>query len=143
MTIERTLSIIKPDGVGKRHIGDVIARFEKTGLYPVAMKMVHLTRTMAEHFYEIHQNRPFFSDLVSFMISGPVVVMVLEGEAAILKNRDIMGATDPKQAAVGTIRGYFADSIDENIVHGSDSADTARIEIAYFFSGDEICPRTR
>src|SRR6185369_12180918 len=131
MTIERTLSIIKPDGVSKRHIGDVIARFEKAGLYPVAMKMVHMPREMAENFYAVHQNRPFFPDLVSFMMSGPVVVMVLEGEGAIMKNREIMGATDPKQAAAGTIRADFADSIDENVVHGSDSADTAKEEIAF------------
>ena len=143
MTIERTLSIIKPDAVAKRHVGGIIGRFEQNGLYPVAMRMVHLSREMAEGFYAVHRNRPFFGDLVTFMISGPVVVMVLEGEGAILKNRELMGATDPKQAAAGTIRADFAESIDENAIHGSDSAETAREEIAYFFSGDTICSRTR
>ncbi len=143
MTQERTLSIIKPDAVGKNHIGDVIARFERAGLRIVAAKMVHLTREQAEGFYAVHRERPFFNDLVSFMLTGPVVVMVLEGDDAIKKNRDIMGATDPKKAAPGTIRADLAQSIDENAVHGSDSPETAKVEIAYFFKNGDICPRTR
>lgn len=143
MAIERTLSIIKPDAVGKNHIGDILARFEKAGLKIVAAKMMHLSKAQAEQFYAVHKERPFFNDLVSFMTTGPVMVQVLEGENAIMTNRDVMGATNPKEAAVGTIRADFASSIDENAVHGSDAADTARQEIEFFFSGDEICERTR
>jgi len=143
MAIERTLSIIKPDAVGKNHIGEIYARFEKAGLRIVAAKMLHLTREQAEGFYAVHRERPFFKDLVEFMISGPVMVQVLEGENAIAKNREIMGATNPKEAAPGTIRADFASSIDENAVHGSDAPETAAQEIAYFFSQIEIHPRTR
>jgi nucleoside-diphosphate kinase len=143
MTQERTLSIIKPDAVAKNHIGDIISRFEKNGLKVVAAKMKHLSQSDAEGFYAVHKERPFFKDLVSFMVSGPVLVMVLEGENAVLKNREIMGATDPKKADAGTIRADFASSIDENAVHGSDSAENAKIEIAYFFKNDEVCGRTR
>lgn len=143
MTLERTMSIIKPDAVGKNHIGDIIARFEKAGLKVIAAKMTHLSQNEAEGFYAVHKGRPFFKDLVSFMITGPVLIMVLEGENAIAKNRDIMGATDPQKAAKGTIRADFAKTIDENCVHGSDAADTAKTEIAYFFSATEICSRTR
>ena len=143
MAIERTLSIVKPDGVAKNLIGEVYARFEKAGLKIVAARMLHLTRAQAEGFYAVHRERPFFKPLVEFMISGPVMVTVLEGEGAILKNRDIMGATDPKKAAKGTIRGDFAQTVDENMVHGSDAAETARQEIAYFFSDLDICARTR
>lgn len=140
---ERTLSIIKPDAVAKNVIGEIYARFEKAGLKVVAAKMLHLTRTQAEGFYAVHKERPFFKDLVDFMISGPVMVQVLEGENAVLAHRDVMGATDPKKAAPGTIRADFASSIDENAVHGSDSLENAQIEIAYFFSATELCPRTR
>lgn len=143
MTIERTLSILKPDAIAKNNIGNIIARFEKAGLRPVAMKMTHLTRENAEAFYAVHQNRPFFPDLVSFMISGPVIIMILEGENAIARNREIMGATNPKEAEAGTVRADFADSIDENAVHGSDSVETAREEVAFFFSQSEVSPRTR
>jgi nucleoside-diphosphate kinase len=143
MGVERTLSIIKPDAVGKNHVGDIIARFEKAGLKIVAAKMKHLKQQEAEGFYGVHKGRPFFNDLVSFMITGPVLVMVLEGENAIAKNRDIMGATDPKKAAPGTIRADFAKTIDENAVHGSDSPETAKTEIAFFFKPEEICARTR
>lgn len=143
MTIERTLSIVKPDGVAKNQIGEVYARFEKAGLKIVAARMLQLTRTQAEGFYAVHRERPFFKPLVEFMISGPVMVQVLEGEGAVLKNRDIMGATDPKKAAPGTIRADLAQTVDENMVHGSDSADNARQEIAFFFSGLDLCPRTR
>lgn len=143
MSIERTFSIVKPDAVAKNHIGDIYARFEKAGLKIIASKMLHLSREQAEGFYAVHKERPFFNDLVSFMISGPVMVQVLEGEDAILKNREVMGATNPKEADAGTIRADFADSIDENAVHGSDAPETAAVEIAYFFSDDEICPRTR
>ncbi len=143
MAIERTLSIVKPDGVAKNLIGEVYARFEKKGLKIVAARMLHLTRAQAEGFYAVHRERPFFKPLVDFMISGPVMVTVLEGEGAILKNRDIMGATDPKKADKGTIRGDFAQTVDENMVHGSDAAETARQEIAYFFSDLDIAPRTR
>jgi len=143
MSIERTFSIVKPDAVAKNHIGDIYARFEKVGLKIIASKMLHLSREQAEGFYAVHKERPFFNDLVAFMISGPVMVQVLEGEGAILKNREVMGATNPKEADAGTIRADFADSIDENAVHGSDAPETAAEEIAYFFSGDEICPRTR
>jgi nucleoside-diphosphate kinase len=143
MTIERTFSIIKPDGVQKNLIGEISSRFEKSGLQIVASRMVHLSREQAEGFYAVHSERPFYKDLVSYMISGPVVVQVLEGENAILKNREIMGATNPADADAGTIRADFAASIEENAVHGSDGPDTAREEISYFFSEDEICPRTR
>jgi nucleoside-diphosphate kinase len=143
VAIERTLSIVKPDGVAKNLIGEVYARFEKAGLKIVAARMLHLTRAQAEGFYAVHRERPFFKPLVDFMISGPVMVTVLEGEGAILKNRDIMGATDPKKAAKGTIRGDFAQTVDENMVHGSDAAETAKQEIAYFFSDLDIAPRTR
>lgn len=143
MTLERTLSIIKPDAVGKNHIGDIISRFEKAGLHVIAAKMKHLTKKDAEGFYAVHQGRPFFNDLVSFMITGPVLILVLEGKNAIVKNREIMGATDPKKAEPGTIRADFASSIDENAVHGSDSLENAKIEISYYFQPDEISARTR
>ena len=133
MAIERTLSIIKPDAVAKNVIGQIYSRFEGAGLKIVAARMMHLSRADAEAFYAVHKARPFFGDLVKFMISGPVMVQVLEGEGAILKNRDLMGATDPKKADKGTIRADFADSIDANAVHGSDGPETARKEIAYFF----------
>lgn len=141
MAVERTLSIIKPDAVAKNVIGEIIARFEKANLQVVAAKMLHLSREQAEGFYAEHKERPFFGDLVDFMTSGPVVVQVLEGENAISQNRDLMGATNPKEAAAGTIRADFANSIDANAVHGSDSAASAEREVAYFFSDDEICPR--
>ncbi|SFM24120.1 nucleoside-diphosphate kinase [Marinobacter zhejiangensis] len=141
MSIERTLSIVKPDAVAKNVIGEIYSRFEKAGLSIVAAKMKHLTQEEAEGFYAEHKERPFFADLVAFMTSGPVVVQVLEGEGAILKNRDLMGATNPKEAAAGTIRADFADSIDANAVHGSDSAASAEREVAYFFNDNEICPR--
>jgi nucleoside-diphosphate kinase len=143
MALERTLSIIKPDGVAKNLIGEVYARFEKAGLKVVAAKMKHLSRAEAEAFYAVHRERPFFKPLVEFMISGPVMVQVLEGEGAILKNREVMGATDPKKADPGTIRRDFATSVDENMVHGSDAAETAAQEIAFFFAQTELCPRTR
>ncbi len=133
MAVERTLSIIKPDAVAKNVIGQIYSRFESNGLKVVAAKMVHLSRLEAEGFYSVHRERPFFKDLVAFMISGPVMIQALEGEGAILKNRDLMGATDPKKAAPGTIRADFADSIDANAVHGSDAPETAAAEIAYFF----------
>jgi len=133
MAVEQTLSIIKPDAVQKNVIGKILARFEDAGLRIVAARMVHLSRREAEGFYAVHRERPFFKDLVEFMISGPVMIQVLEGENAIAKNRELMGATDPKKAAKGTIRADFADSIDANAVHGSDGADTARKEIAFFF----------
>ncbi|GAA3586292.1 MULTISPECIES: nucleoside-diphosphate kinase [Marinobacter] len=141
MSNERTLSIIKPDAVAKNVIGEIYSRFEKAGLNIVAAKMKHLTQEEAEGFYAEHKERPFFGDLVAFMTSGPVVVQVLEGEGAILKNRDLMGATNPKEADAGTIRADFASSIDANAVHGSDSAASAEREIAYFFNDNEICPR--
>jgi nucleoside-diphosphate kinase len=141
MTIERTLSIIKPDAVAKNVIGQIYARFESAGLKIVAAKLVQLSRADAEAFYAVHKDRPFFKDLVSFMISGPVMIQALEGEGAILKNRDLMGATDPKKAAPGTIRADFADSIDANAVHGSDAAETAAVEIAFFFPGMNIYSR--
>jgi nucleoside-diphosphate kinase len=143
MSIERTLSIVKPDGVGRNLIGDVYRRFEQVGLQVVAARMMRLSQAEAEGFYAVHRERPFFKDLVRFMTSGPVMVQVLEGENAIAKNREVMGATDPKKAAKGTIRADLATSIDENIVHGSDAADTAAREINYFFREIEICPRTR
>ncbi len=138
MALERTLSIIKPDGVQKGVIGQVVARFEKSGLKPVAMKMVQLSKAEAEGFYAVHKARPFFNDLVKFMTSGPVVLMVLEGEGAVLKNRDIMGATDPKKAADGTIRKDFATDIEKNTVHGSDSPENAKVEVSYFFPEIEV-----
>jgi nucleoside-diphosphate kinase len=143
MPIERTLSIIKPDGVGRNLIGEVLNRFEKAGLKVVAARMMHLSQKEAEGFYAVHRERPFFKDLVRFMTSGPALVLVLEGEGAIARNREVMGATDPKKAAKGTIRADLASSIDENVVHGSDAADTAAREIAYFFREIEVCPRTR
>ncbi|ARM84449.1 MULTISPECIES: nucleoside-diphosphate kinase [Marinobacter] len=141
MSNERTLSIIKPDAVAKNVIGEIYTRFEKADLTIVAAKMMHLTQEQAEGFYAEHKERPFFNDLVAFMTSGPVVVQVLEGNGAILKNRDLMGATNPKEAEAGTIRADFASSIDANAVHGSDSAASAEREIAYFFNDSEICPR--
>jgi nucleoside-diphosphate kinase len=143
MAMQRTFSIIKPDAVAKNLIGAIYSRFEKAGLRVVAAKMLHLTRNQAEGFYAVHKARPFFKDLVEFMTSGPVMVQVLEGEDAIMKNREIMGATNPKEAAAGTIRADFARTIDENAVHGSDGPETAKIEVAYFFSEMEICPRIR
>ncbi len=141
MTVERTLSIIKPDAVAKNVIGEIIARFEQAGLTVVAAKMLHLSQEQAEGFYAEHKERPFFPALVEFMTSGPVVVQVLEGEGAVLKNRDLMGATNPQEAEAGTIRSDFAQSIDANAVHGSDSSESAAREIAYFFNEGEICPR--
>jgi nucleoside-diphosphate kinase len=141
MPVERTLSIIKPDAVKKNILGKILARFEDAGLRIVAARMMHLSRAQAEGFYAVHRERPFFRDLVEFMISGPVLVQVLEGEEAIARNRELMGATDPKKAAKGTIRADFADSIDANAVHGSDGPDTARTEIAYFFAACEIYSR--
>ncbi len=143
MAVERTLSIVKPDGVAKNLIGEVYRRFEKAGLSVVAAKMLRLRQDQAEGFYAVHKARPFYADLVRYMTSGPVMVQVLEGDNAVKANRDIMGATNPKQAAPGTIRADFAASIEENVVHGSDGPDTARAEIAFFFSEAEICPRTR
>ena len=143
MAIERTLSIIKPDAVAKNVIGDILGRFEKAGLKIVAAKMTHLSKEEAEGFYAVHAERPFFNDLVSFMISGPVMIQVLEGEGAILKNRDLMGATNPAEADPGTIRADHANSIDANAVHGSDAPETAAVEIKYFFGDDGVCPRTR
>lgn len=141
MAIERTLSIIKPDAVAKNVIGQIYSRFESAGLKVVAARMAHLSRLEAEAFYSVHKERPFFNDLVSFMISGPVMIQALEGEGAILKNRDLMGATDPKKAAAGTIRADFADSIDANAVHGSDAAETAAVEIAFFFPSMNVFTR--
>jgi nucleoside-diphosphate kinase len=141
MAIERTLSIIKPDAVAKNVIGQIYARFEAAGLKVVAARMAHLSRSEAEQFYAVHKERPFFKDLVGFMISGPVMIQALEGEGAVLKNRDLMGATDPKKAAAGTIRADFADSIDANAVHGSDAVDTALAEVAFFFPGMNVYPR--
>jgi len=141
MALERTLSIIKPDAVRKNAIGQILARFEAAGLRVVAARMMHLSRAEAEGFYAVHRGRPFFNDLVQFMTSGPVLVQVLEGEDAIAKNRELMGATDPKKAAQGTIRADFADSIDANAVHGSDAPDTAKTEIGYFFAASEVFSR--
>ena len=143
MSIERTLSIIKPDAVAKNVIGEIYSRFEKAGLRIVASRMMQLSREKAEGFYAVHKDRPFFNDLVDFMVSGPVVVQVLEGENAINAHRDVMGATNPAEAAEGTIRKDFASTIDENAVHGSDGPDTAKAEIAYFFSDEDICDRIR
>lgn len=136
---EKTLSLVKPDAVQNNHIGAIVARFEKAGLKVVAMKMLHLSKAKAEVFYGVHRSRPFFGDLVSYMISGPLVAIVLEGEGAIAKNRELMGATDPAKAAAGTIRKDFGESIERNAVHGSDGAETAAQEIAHFFSGLEMC----
>jgi nucleoside-diphosphate kinase len=141
MAVERTLSIIKPDAVAKNVVGEIYTRFEKAGLKVIAAKMIWLSRQEAEGFYAVHKERPFFKDLVNFMISGPVMVQVLQGENAIAKNRDLMGATDPKKAAKGTIRADFADSIDANAVHGSDAPETARNEIAYFFPAHSVYAR--
>jgi nucleoside-diphosphate kinase len=143
MAVERTFSIVKPDAVAKNHIGDIYSRFEKGGLRIIASKMLHLSKEQAEGFYAVHKERPFFNDLVQFMTSGPVMVQVLEGENAIARNRELMGATNPQQAAAGTIRADFAQTVDENAVHGSDGPDTAKQEIAFFFTEDEICARTR
>jgi nucleoside-diphosphate kinase len=141
MAVERTLSIVKPDGVARDLIGQVYSRFEKAGLKIVAARMLHLSKADAEAFYAVHKARPFYADLVAYMTSGPVIAQVLEGENAVLKHRDIMGATDPKKAAPGTIRADLAESIEHNVVHGSDSAENAANEIAFFFRATEICPR--
>ena len=143
MAVERTISIIKPDAVAGNVIGKIYSRFEDGGLKIIAARMLHLSTEQAEGFYAVHRERPFFNDLVAFMTSGPVMVQVLEGENAIVRNRELMGATNPADAAPGTIRADFASSIDENAVHGSDSPETAATEIAYFFAEDELCPRTR
>lgn len=143
MAVERTLSIVKPDGVQKDLIGEVCRRFEQGGLHIVGIKMLHLTQEQAKGFYVVHKERPFYPDLVSYMTSGPVIVQILEGEGAIQKNRQIMGATNPAEADPGTIRADFAASIEENVVHGSDGPDTAAQEISFFFDKDEICARTR
>jgi nucleoside-diphosphate kinase len=143
MSVEQTLSIIKPDGVEKNLIGEIYRRFENAGLQIVASRMMHLSKEQAEGFYEVHKERPFYNDLVSYMTSGPVIVQVLEGESAISKNREIMGATNPADADAGTIRKDFAASIEENVVHGSDGPETAAQEIAFFFGDDGLCPRTR
>jgi nucleoside-diphosphate kinase len=143
MALERTLSIVKPDGVARDLIGDVYHRFEKSGLKIVAARMLQLTPRQAEGFYAVHRDRPFFRDLCAYMTSGPVMVQVLEGDAAVQRHRDIMGATDPKKAAPGTIRADLASSIEENVVHGSDSAENAAREIAWFFAETSLCPRTR
>ncbi|HLV47760.1 MAG TPA: nucleoside-diphosphate kinase [Aliidiomarina sp.] len=143
MALERTLSIIKPDGVAKNVVGAIVNRFETAGLRVVAQKMMHLSKEKAEGFYAEHSERPFFGALVEFMTSGPIVVMALEGEDAVRKNREIMGATNPQEAAAGTLRADFAETIDENAVHGSDAVESAAREIAYFFNDEEICPRTR
>ena len=143
MSVEQTLSIIKPDGVQKNLIGEIYGRFEKAGLHIIAAKMQHLSREQAEGFYVVHKERPFYNDLVSYMTSGPVMIQALEGESAVDTNREIMGATNPAEADAGTIRADFADSIEENIVHGSDAAETAAQEIAFFFGDAGVCPRTR
>ena len=142
MAVERTLSIVKPDAVSKNLIGEIYKRFETAGLQIVAARMLHLTRAQAEEFYDVHRERPFFEPLCEFMISGPVMVQVLEGEDAIAKNREVMGATNPAEAEPGTIRADFASTIDANAVHGSDAPETAEREIAFFFRDEEICPRT-
>jgi nucleoside-diphosphate kinase len=143
MAVERTFSIVKPDAVAKNVIGEIYSRFEKAGLRIIAAKMLHLSREQAEGFYAVHKERPFFNDLVEFMISGPVMVQVLEGEDAIAKNREIMGATNPAEADPGTIRADFAKTVDENAVHGSDAPETADQEIAFFFGDEGVCERTR
>jgi nucleoside-diphosphate kinase len=143
MAVERTLSIVKPDGVEKNLIGEIYRRFESAGLRIIGAKMLHLSREQAEGFYAVHRERPFYKELVAYMTSGPVMVQTLEGENAIQKNREIMGATNPKEAEPGTIRADFAASIEENVVHGSDGPETAAAEIRYFFGEGELCPRTR
>lgn len=143
MAVERTISIIKPDAVAKNVIGQIYDRFEKAGLRIVAAKMLHLSREQAGEFYAVHKERPFYGELVDYMTSGPIMVQVLEGENAVARNREVMGATNPAEAAPGTIRADFAKDITENAVHGSDAAETARNEIAFFFKPEEICPRTR
>jgi nucleoside-diphosphate kinase len=143
MAVERTLSIIKPDAVAKNVLGEIYSRFEKAGLRIVAARMEHLSAQKAGEFYAVHKERPFYNDLVEFMTSGPVMVQVLEGEDAIAKHREVMGATNPADAAPGTIRADFAQTVDENAVHGSDGTDTANVEIEFFFGSDGICPRTR
>ena len=143
MAVERTISIIKPDAIGKNVIGKIYSRFEDAGLKIIAAKMKHLSADDAGGFYAVHKERPFFNDLVEFMTSGPVMIQLLEGEDAIAKNREVMGATNPAEADAGTIRADFASTIDENAVHGSDSVENAKIEMDYFFTEDEICPRTR
>ena len=143
MAVEQTLSIIKPDGVQKNLVGEIYRRFEKAGLEIVAARMMHLSREQAEGFYAVHKERPFFNDLVSYMTSGPVMVQALQGESAINANREIMGATNPADADPGTIRADFAESIEQNVVHGSDGPDTGAVEIAFFFGDDDVCPRTR
>lgn len=143
MAVERTLSIIKPDGVERNLIGEIYGRFERAGLTVVAARMAHLSRDEAEGFYAVHRERPFFPDLIEYMTSGPVMIQALEGDNAIALNRELMGATDPKAAAPGTIRADFADSIEQNVVHGSDARETAAVEVSYFFNEAEICPRTR
>ncbi len=143
MSVEQALSIIKPDGVQKNLVGEIVGRFEKAGLEIIAARMIHLSREQAEEFYTVHKERPFFDDLISYMMSGPVMVLVLQGDSAINANREIMGATNPADAEPGTIRADFAESIEENIVHGSDGPDTALQEIAFFFGDGGICPRTR
>ena len=143
MALERTLSIVKPDAVGRNLIGEIYTRFDKAGLRVVAARMLHLSREQAGEFYAVHKERPFYDDLVEFMTSGPVMVQVLEGEDAISRNREVMGATNPKEAAPGTIRAEFAKTVDENAVHGSDGPETAKAEIAFFFKPEDICPRTR
>ncbi|MGD8784698.1 MAG: nucleoside-diphosphate kinase [Thioalkalispiraceae bacterium] len=143
MSVERTISIIKPDAVAKNVIGEIYARFEQAGLKIVAAKMMHLSKEQAGEFYAVHKERPFYGELIEYMTSGPIMVQVLEGENAIAKNREVMGATNPKDAAPGTIRADFANDITENAVHGSDAAETATAEIAFFFKDNEICPRTR
>ncbi len=143
MAIERTLSIVKPDAVAKNVIGRIYAQFEEAGLTIIAARMTHLSQEQAEGFYSVHKERPFYNDLVSFMTSGPVMIQVLEGEGAIARNRELMGATNPADAAPGTIRALFANNVEENSVHGSDAPETARTEIEFFFSEREICPRTR
>ena len=143
MAIERTISIIKPDAIARNVIGKIYSRFEKAGLQIIAAKMMHLSEEQAGAFYEVHKERPFYAELVAFMTSGPVMVQVLEGEDAINKNREVMGAPNPKEAAEGTIRADFAASIDENAVHGSDGSETAAQEIQFFFNAEELCPRTR
>jgi nucleoside-diphosphate kinase len=143
MATERTLSIVKPDAVAKNIIGEIYSRFERNGLSIIAARMMHLTRAQAEEFYAVHRERPFYRPLVEFMTSGPVIVQVLEGENAINKHREVMGATNPRDAAPGTIRADFATTLDENAVHGSDAPETARKEIAFFFDETDLCPRTR
>lgn len=143
MAVERTISIIKPDAVAKNVIGQIYDRFEKAGLRIVAAKMLHLSKEQAGQFYAVHKERPFFGELVAYMTSGPIMVQVLEGENAVAKNREVMGATDPKKAAAGTIRADFAKDITENAVHGSDALETAKNEIAFFFKPEELCPRSR